>query len=679
MVEIKSCEDTVDTNNRLIVLPDEHSSDVSSNDAVSNNINVEQDPKNTETQESLVQSRVSLRLQKKLQVNYSEASRRPIDGVDGNHSIQKRKKLKNISCVAGGDGEDSRPRKSDLLVFDELDFRSVVMLKESLRLFNLQILQSSEQNKNDVNDSKEEAVEKILKTSKRTKYWGLEKFVPGLTVSKYVIEKMRRMAELGLDKVVHFVEEKISRGPSDPPWDLSSGQEAIAIPVTNEYDDPPIAPPRFTYIKSLQIANNVKIPASEYKCQCKGSCQNMKTCDCAILNEVDFPYVRCNGDRLIEARSIVYECGPSCGCKPNCGNKISQKGIKYQLEVYRTPKKGWGVRTWDFIPSGAPVCEYIGVVKKNDELLDAKENDYIFDIDCWQTINGIDGREKRLCDVSLPPNAIVKNKDDETTQDVAEAEFSIDASSFGNIARFINHSCDPNLFVQCILNSHHNFGLARLVLFAGDDIPPYQELTYDYGYKLDSVIDSDGNLKQMPCYCGAAICPFPATLMLIGGILCAETPNSLVEQAFQQLTGNNSILFYALVIFQSLGFGSKASLFSSFITNGALLVAIVISMFLVDKFGRRAFFLEAGFEMICCMAMASFYMLVLEFHEANEIVANVISLSDLQITTIVVLALGFGISAFLVKVNFLFVLGFGRKAIVGQRDQGASNVKPEAV
>ena len=154
---------------------------------------------------------------------------------------------------------------------------------------------------------------------------------------------------------------------------------------------------------------------------------------------------------------------------------------------------------------------------------------------------------------------------------------------------------------------------------------------------------------------------FPAFAMLVGGILCAETPNSLVEQgrldkakevlqrirgtenveaefedlkeaseeaqavkspfrtllkrkyrpqliigalgipAFQQLTGNNSILFYAPVIFQSLGFGANASLFSSFITNGALLVATVISMFLVDKFGRRKFFLEAGFEMICCM------------------------------------------------------------------------------
>lgn len=33
-----------------------------------------------------------------------------------------------------------------------------------------------------------------------------------------------------------------------------------------------------------------------------------------------------------------------------------------------------------------------------------------------------------------------------------------------------------------------------------------QELTYDYGYALDSVLAPDGNVKQMPCYCGAEDC-----------------------------------------------------------------------------------------------------------------------------------------------------------------------------
>lgn len=37
-------------------------------------------------------------------------------------------------------------------------------------------------------------------------------------------------------------------------------------------------------------------------------------------------------------------------------------------------------------------------------------------------------------------------------------------------------------------------------------IVPLQELTYDYGYALDSVLDSDGKIKQMPCYCGASGC-----------------------------------------------------------------------------------------------------------------------------------------------------------------------------
>jgi hypothetical protein len=37
--------------------------------------------------------------------------------------------------------------------------------------------------------------------------------------------------------------------------------------------------------------------------------------------------------RLIEPRDIIVECGPQCGCGPNCENKISQKGLKYRLEV----------------------------------------------------------------------------------------------------------------------------------------------------------------------------------------------------------------------------------------------------------------------------------------------------------------------------------------------------------
>ncbi|GAA0187397.1 secondary carrier transporter [Lithospermum erythrorhizon] len=191
----------------------------------------------------------------------------------------------------------------------------------------------------------------------------------------------------------------------------------------------------------------------------------------------------------------------------------------------------------------------------------------------------------------------------------------------------------------------------------------------------------------------------PATLMFVGGLFLPETPNSLVEMgkldearkilekvrgtkkvdaefadlidasnaaraikhpfrnllskknrpaliigglgipAFQQLTGMNSILFYAPVIFQSIGFGSNASLFSSAITSGALVLATFISMGFVDKFGRRAFFLEAGAEMICCLIIVAI-TLALKFGKGEE--------------------MSKGLGFFLVIVICIFVLAYGR-------------------
>ncbi|KAL6957474.1 hypothetical protein U1Q18_045623 [Sarracenia purpurea var. burkii] len=98
-------------------------------------------------------------------------------------------------------------------------------------------------------------------------------------------------------------------------------------------------------------------------------------------------------EELIEPKAVVFECGPNCGCGPGCVNRTSQRGLRYRLEVFRTPKKGWGVRSWDFIPSGAPVCEYTGTLMRTDEIDSAYENNYIFDIDCLQTMKGLDGRE----------------------------------------------------------------------------------------------------------------------------------------------------------------------------------------------------------------------------------------------------------------------------------------------
>jgi euchromatic histone-lysine N-methyltransferase len=83
--------------------------------------------------------------------------------------------------------------------------------------------------------------------------------------------------------------------------------------------------------------------------------------------------------------------------------------------------------------------------------------------------------QRRLGDVSVPA---INNFDGDDQKSESVPEFCIDAGSTGNIARFINHSCEPNLFVQCVLSSHHDVKLARVMLFAADNIPPMQVIHY---------------------------------------------------------------------------------------------------------------------------------------------------------------------------------------------------------
>ncbi|XP_075643386.1 histone-lysine N-methyltransferase, H3 lysine-9 specific SUVH4 isoform X1 [Castanea sativa] len=337
-------------------------------------------------------------------------------------------------------------------------------------------------------------------------YWA-EKGISGYTIFKYRLRRQDGQPLLTTNQV-QFSYGRVPQSVSEIRGlvceDITGGQEDIPIPATNLVDDPPVAPTGYKYCKSIQVAKNVKLPTNVTGCNCNGKCVDPRTCACARLNGSDFPYVSRDGGRLIEAKDVVFECGPNCGCGPDCLNRTSQRGLKYRLEVFRTPKKGWAVRSWDFIPSGAPVCEYTGILMQTEDTDSVSENNYIFDIDCLQTMRGLGGRERRFRDVSVPTIISSDRHDDLRSESVPE--FCIDAGSTGNIARFINHSCEPNLFVQCVLSSHHDIKLARIMLFAADNIPPLQELTYDYGYALDSVYGPDGKIKQMACYCGAPDC-----------------------------------------------------------------------------------------------------------------------------------------------------------------------------
>ncbi|XP_062087352.1 sugar carrier protein C [Humulus lupulus] len=74
---------------------------------------------------------------------------------------------------------------------------------------------------------------------------------------------------------------------------------------------------------------------------------------------------------------------------------------------------------------------------------------------------------------------------------------------------------------------------------------------------------------------------------------------------FQQLTGINVIMFYAPVLFNTIGFKDDASLMSAVITGIVNVGATLVSIYGVDKWGRRFLFLEGGAQMLICQAVVA--------------------------------------------------------------------------
>jgi SET domain-containing protein len=69
--------------------------------------------------------------------------------------------------------------------------------------------------------------------------------------------------------------------------------------------------------------------------------------------------------------------------------------------------------------------------------------------------------------------------------------YALDGKSPKNLARYINHSCDPNCEVE-------NTG-RTIWIVAARHIQEGEELSYDYGYEVK-------NYEDNPCNCGAKNC-----------------------------------------------------------------------------------------------------------------------------------------------------------------------------
>ncbi|GAV08813.1 hypothetical protein RvY_18452 [Ramazzottius varieornatus] len=187
---------------------------------------------------------------------------------------------------------------------------------------------------------------------------------------------------------------------------------------------------------------------------------DLKRCDCKPPAAADA--VGCGYG--CSSRSSYFECDPEdCPCGKRCtNNAIQKKRWAENLELFKTDKKGFGVRCLKPIRRGSLICEYVGEVVS------------------WEVFRG---RSEKQYNNNLHHYCL---KLDSTKV--------IDAYSQGGIARFINHSCEPNSHTQNWVVK----GRDRIAIFASKDIPAGEEITYDYKFESFDV--------QQPCFCGSKNC-----------------------------------------------------------------------------------------------------------------------------------------------------------------------------
>ncbi|XP_012530724.1 histone-lysine N-methyltransferase eggless isoform X2 [Monomorium pharaonis] len=112
-------------------------------------------------------------------------------------------------------------------------------------------------------------------------------------------------------------------------------------------------------------------------------------------------------------------------------------------------------------------------------------------------------REPSRFEPSVEPKQIERSKFKSARDYFGEDEavYVMDAKTTGNIGRYLNHSCDPNVFVQNVFVDTHDVRFPWVAFFALQYIKAGQELTWNYSYDVGSIPG-----KVIICKCGAANC-----------------------------------------------------------------------------------------------------------------------------------------------------------------------------
>ncbi|XP_054686122.1 histone-lysine N-methyltransferase SETDB2 isoform X2 [Grus americana] len=113
--------------------------------------------------------------------------------------------------------------------------------------------------------------------------------------------------------------------------------------------------------------------------------------------------------------------------------------------------------------------------------------------DCKEE-NHRQSKQDAFCEEADGDRTLLKNANEENI-------YVLDATKEGNVGRFLNHSCCPNLFAQSVFVETHNRSFPWVAFFTNRHVKAGTELTWDYGYEAGSMPET-----EISCHCGVQKC-----------------------------------------------------------------------------------------------------------------------------------------------------------------------------